>query len=193
MGVGQPLHSRGSPGALSRATGLEPAGHTASTGCAVHGWESGLSQPWDPFLTPLPKGHTCTWTCQDPAWNKHTLQSLPVRLLSPGQSTAAHRPAWGPGLPPSLKELLPWGSNAHPRSPRSHAQHLLTGLFQGLNVLGLGLEPSDSCQLSEQGGRSLHRENSKAQAMDKAEPDTALQRLDWVLFTCPHLTSNNGS
>lgn len=94
----------------------------------------------------------------DPAWNKHTLQSLPVRLLSPGQSTAAHRPALG-ARPPTIPEgVVALGFKCPSAQLLSHAQHLLTGLFQGLNVLGLGLELSDSCQLSEQGGRSLHRE-----------------------------------
>lgn len=138
-------------GALQGEQGPEPAGHTANTGCAVHGWESG-KPPWDPFLLPLPKGHTCTWTCQ-------TLRgiNIPCNSSLSGCCPQARLqlltgPPWGPGLPPSLKESSPWGSNAHPRSSSVTPSTSSQVTFRASMCWGW------VCQLSEQGGHSLHRE-----------------------------------
>lgn len=46
-------------------------------------------------------------------------------------------------------------------------------------MLGLGLELSDSCQLSEQEDAHFTEKNSKAQAMDKGVNQTQLFK-DWI-------------
>lgn len=177
--VGAASAQSGQPGgALQGEQGPEPAGHTASTGCAVHGWESGR-QPWDPFLLPLPKGHTCTWTCQilrgistpcNPSLSGCCPQAS-LQLLT--------GPPWGPGLPPSLKESSPWGSNAHPRSSSVTPSTSSQVSFRASMCWGWvwSCQTAVSCQSREDA--HFTEKNSKAQAMDKGVNQTQLFK-DWI-------------